>query len=80
VPTLIVHGDADPVAKSESSQEVFDAIRADEKELATMTFNRHVIIRGEGSGLVYERIAEFIQRLAHRCKPISTPRRGAPSS
>ncbi len=74
-PTLIVHGDTDPVVKAESGKEIFNALRTDEKELATMSFNRHVIVRGENSHIVFERIADFVQKLANRCRPMYTPRR-----
>lgn len=68
-PTLLIHGDQDPVIHAASSQEVLHAIRSDDKESVLMNFNRHVIVMGEGSGLVFERIADFIQRLVHKSKP-----------
>jgi esterase/lipase len=73
-PTLIIQGDNDPVIKAASGQETIDAIRSEEKELAMMAFNRHVIVRGEGSELVLERIGEFVQKLAQRSRPMATRR------
>lgn len=73
-PTLIVQGDHDPVVKPASGQETLDAIRSEEKELAMMAFNRHVIVRGEGSDLVSERIGEFVQKLAQRSRPLASRR------
>ena len=74
VPTLIVQADHDPVVKSGSGQEVIDSICSEEKELAMMAFNRHVIVRGEGSSAVLERIGEFVQRLAQRSRPMVVKR------
>ncbi len=39
-----------------------------------MAFNRHVIVRGEGSAAVLERIGEFVQRLAQRSRPMVVKR------
>ncbi len=71
VPTLVIQGDHDPVIRAPSGQEVIDRIGAEEKELAMMAFTRHVIIRGEGSAAVLERIGEFVQRLAQRSRPLA---------
>jgi esterase/lipase/1-acyl-sn-glycerol-3-phosphate acyltransferase len=73
-PTLIIQGDHDPVVKAASGQEVISAIRSEEKELAMMAFKRHVIVRGEGSEVVLERIGEFVQRLTQRSRPLATKR------
>lgn len=73
-PTLIVQGDHDPVVKPASGQECIDAIRSEEKELAMMAFNRHVIIRGDGNDTVLERIGEFVQKLAQRSRPLGNRR------
>jgi esterase/lipase len=73
-PTLIIQGDQDPVVKPASGPETLAAIRSEEKELAVMAFNRHVIIRGEGSEGVLERIGEFVQKLAQRSRPLVSRR------
>jgi esterase/lipase/1-acyl-sn-glycerol-3-phosphate acyltransferase len=73
-PTLIVQGDHDPVVKPASGQDALDCIRSEEKELAMMAFNRHVILRGEGSEAVLERVGEFVQKLAQRSRPLASRR------
>ncbi|HEX3135237.1 MAG TPA: alpha/beta fold hydrolase, partial [Planctomycetota bacterium] len=73
-PTLIVQGDHDPVVKPASGQDALDGIRSEEKELAMMAFNRHVILRGDGSEAVMERIGEFVQKLAQRSRPLASRR------
>jgi esterase/lipase len=62
------------VVKPESGKEVIDTIGSEEKELAMMAYNRHVIVRGEGSAAVLERIGEFVQRLAQRSRPMVVKR------
>ena len=70
VPTLVVQADHDPVVHPDSGRQAIDAIASEEKELAMMAFNRHVIVRGEGSEAVLERVGEFVQRLAQRVRPL----------
>jgi esterase/lipase len=73
-PTLILQADQDPVVAAASGTEALNAIRSEEKELAMMAFKRHVIVRGEGSELVAERIGEFMQKLAQRSRPLASRR------
>jgi esterase/lipase/1-acyl-sn-glycerol-3-phosphate acyltransferase len=65
-PTLVVQADHDPVVNPTGAQDIISRIRSDEKELALMSSNRHVIVRGDISSLVCERIGEFVRRLANR--------------
>ncbi len=74
-PTLILQADHDPIVNPKSAQVVLENIRSEEKELAMMSFNRHVIVRGEGSSVVYERIGDFVKKIASRIEQPDPPRR-----
>ena len=65
-PALVIQGDHDPVVDPSSGRLTLDGLGSEEKELALMSFARHVIISGEGAETVHERVAEFITHLAER--------------
>lgn len=65
-PTLVIQGDHDPVVDPLSGRLAVAGLGSEEKELAMMSFARHVIVRGEGCETVHERAAEFITDLAER--------------
>jgi esterase/lipase/1-acyl-sn-glycerol-3-phosphate acyltransferase len=60
IPSLIVQADQDPVVEPESAHMAMKLLASERKELAMMAFSRHCIVQGEGSELVYARIAEFV--------------------
>ncbi len=64
VPTLLVQADHDPVVRPQGARELHDLIRAENKQLAMMAFKRHIIVRGEGSEVVHQRVEEFVRVLA----------------
>ncbi len=74
-PTLIIQGDEDPVVNPKSGRQIYSSLRCEHKELASMSFRRHCIVRGEGSELVFERIAEFIRVLKHDTERHRVPTR-----
>jgi esterase/lipase len=62
-PTLVIQGDRDPVVDSSSGRTAIDLCGAEERQLAPMAFARHCIVQGEGSELVFARIAEFVSAI-----------------
>jgi esterase/lipase/1-acyl-sn-glycerol-3-phosphate acyltransferase len=69
-PALIVQGDRDPVVEPKGAEAVRDALGSGEKELAMMAFDRHVIVRGQGSEAVLKRVGEFALMLRERLSPL----------
>lgn len=63
-PALIVQADADPLVHPDSAHILYDNIASTNKGCAEMEFDRHVIIRGDGSEKVFERVGEFIDCVA----------------
>ena len=62
-PTLIVHGDNDPVVNLRSSEWIHDHLGAEDKTLETVVRDRHVIVRDDGCEEVFEKVADFIKRV-----------------
>nr|MBA3710376.1 alpha/beta fold hydrolase [Planctomycetota bacterium] len=62
-PTLIIQGDRDPVVDPSSGAWIHQHLGGEDKAYAPMAFARHCIVQGEGSELVFARIAEFVQGL-----------------
>jgi esterase/lipase len=77
-PMLLVQGDHDPVVNPASAKEIMGHICSEEKELAMMSFDRHVIVRGEGCEVVFERVGEFVKKIASRFQPPNSHRRTSP--
>ncbi len=62
-PALILHADRDPVVDQKGSRQIYDNIGSRQKEYYLLSFDRHVIINGKGSGRVHRIISEFIKEL-----------------
>jgi esterase/lipase/1-acyl-sn-glycerol-3-phosphate acyltransferase len=73
-PALVVQGDHDPVVDAATARQALERLGSEEKELAMMAFARHVIVRGEGSEAVLQRVGEFALGIAERLG-CDTPRR-----
>ncbi len=58
-PALIAQGNNDPVVNPEGSREIYEQLGSGDKSYRLFDFDRHGIIRGEGSEKVYEVIGEF---------------------
>ncbi len=76
-PALVIQADQDPVVDPSSGRWIIDHLVGDTKEFAPMSFSRHCIVRGEGSGLVYERVAEFIEGIEDRSGNRHAPKQQA---
>lgn len=62
-PVLVLQADSDPVINSDASRKVYRLLKSEEKQYSLFSFDRHVIINGEGSGKVVKVIHDFINGL-----------------
>jgi len=63
-PALIIQADADPLVHPSSAKVLYENIGSSFKFLAEMDYDYHVIIRGEGSEKVFEKVGDFVDRVA----------------
>lgn len=61
VPAFVVQGSGDPVVKPTSGQMIFDSLGSKHKELCILHRDRHGIINGDGSDVVFERVQHFLK-------------------
>jgi len=62
IPVLVVQGDNDPVVDPKSAQMIIRNIRSKEIELYMPPRGNHLIIRGEGSGEICDRVLGFMDK------------------
>ncbi len=62
-PALIVQADKDPVVDPKGSIQLFDAIGSANKELCLLSYDRHILVNGEGAEKVFRKIKAFIDGL-----------------
>jgi len=62
-PTLIIQGNHDPAVDSQSAQIIHAEVSSSHKRLIDMDFDRHVIVRDDGSERVFRVIADFIGQI-----------------
>jgi esterase/lipase len=62
-PVLVIQSDKNPVIDEESSRKVYERLQSEEKQFVQFSFDRHIIINGDGSGKVHQEIVSFINRL-----------------
>lgn len=83
-PTLVVQSDADPLVAPAAGRRLLSELRCEDKVLIELPFDRHVIVRGEGSETVFEVLRRFIARVAgaeeEEKKEINTEGHGEPRS
>jgi len=60
MPVLIIQSSDDPVVHPEGSKRLHHKLGSSNKELAIFPYDRHGIIRGEGSDLVFARVLGFL--------------------
>lgn len=60
-PALVISSKDDPVVNPKSADIIFSTICSEKKDLASMDFDRHVIVRREGCERVFEKVYEFIK-------------------
>ncbi len=62
-PALILQADKNPVVDPKGSQQLFAAIGSVSKEYCLLSDDRHILVKGEGAGKVFAKIATFIDEL-----------------
>ncbi len=62
-PAMVLHGKQDPRVEIGSSEKIFAGIASTDKKLVDLDFDRHVIVRGEGSEQVFGQIEQFVRRI-----------------
>jgi esterase/lipase/1-acyl-sn-glycerol-3-phosphate acyltransferase len=61
VPALVVQSQEDPVVNPKGSERIFQLLGSRDKQYLAFNFNRHGIVRGQGSERVHEAVAQFIR-------------------
>ncbi len=62
IPLLIIQGSNDPVVVSTSAEKIMDDAASTHKELFKPERDQHVIIKGEGSEEIFERVVKFMKQ------------------
>ena len=68
-PALIIQADRDPIVRPESGRTLYERLGSERKYLTEMSFDRHVIVRGDGSEKVFEAVRDFVQSMADPARP-----------
>jgi len=63
IPSLVVQSSEDPVVDPRGSERIFRLLGSSNKKYVVFSFNRHGILLGERSEMVYRAISEFLQQL-----------------
>jgi esterase/lipase/1-acyl-sn-glycerol-3-phosphate acyltransferase len=63
-PALIVQADEDPIIDPASGRLVLARLGSSDKVLTTLPFDRHLIVRDEGSEAVFALVTRFIKRVS----------------
>ncbi len=66
-PTLLLQSDRDPLVTSEATRRALRRLGAADRSLETLPFDRHVIVRGEGSERVCGLVGDFVERISRVC-------------
>jgi esterase/lipase/1-acyl-sn-glycerol-3-phosphate acyltransferase len=62
-PALIIQGDADPIISPAGGRLLLARLGAQDKVLTTLPFDRHLIVRDDGSEAVFSLVTRFIKRV-----------------
>jgi esterase/lipase len=62
-PALIVQADKNPVVDPRGSKQLYDQISSRNKEYCLLSYDRHVLVNGEGAEKVFGRIGAFIDEM-----------------
>ncbi len=70
-PALLLQGDRDPLVDPDGGRMILQRLGSEDKLLSTMPFDRHLIIRGEGSEDVFATVGRFLGRITASQDPAS---------
>ncbi len=59
-PALILQADNNPVVDPKGSLQLYDSIASSDKEFCLMSYDRHILVNGEGAERVFKKIGAFI--------------------
>ena len=62
-PTFIIQAKNDPVVNPSSAYEIYEKIKSEKKELLMLDLDNHIIIKGENTKELFEKIYSFIYKL-----------------
>ena len=69
-PVLLVLADQDPVVDEKGARQFFDSLALDNKQYMLFHFDRHGIIRGQGSPRVHRAIGQFVRSSTADSSPL----------
>jgi esterase/lipase/1-acyl-sn-glycerol-3-phosphate acyltransferase len=62
VPVLVVHAEADPIVSPRSRAILSRRLSARRTEVCSLPMDRHLVVRGPGSEVLFDRIWDFVHR------------------
>lgn len=62
-PTLLIQSKHDPIVNPKSATIILDKIQSMNKELIEIESDKHIIIRGKGSEIIFAKIRDFLQKI-----------------
>lgn len=62
-PALILQADKNPVVDPKGSAQIYESIGSAGKEFCLLSYDRHILVNGEGKEKVFEKIGVFIDNL-----------------
>jgi len=62
-PALIIQADKNPVVDPKGSMQLYDDIGSPDKDFRMLSFDRHILINGEGAERVFREIGDFVGNL-----------------
>lgn len=62
-PALIIQADKNPVVDPNGSMQLYNRIGSSDKEFCLLSYDRHILVNGEGADKVFGKIATFISGL-----------------
>ncbi len=65
-PALVIQANADPLVHPDSADTIYNELGSSSKYIAKMDYDRHVIVRGDDSDRVFEKIGWFVDRITKR--------------
>lgn len=68
IPAIVIQGYKDPVVNPRGAFKAYELIGSTDKEFSMFNLERHGIINGEDSELVYETVSRFIKKLKKKSR------------
>ena len=63
-PALVIQSTKDPLVGPDGAASLMERLGGRDKVLVALPFDRHVIVRGEGSEKVFDAVGRFVKRIA----------------